>query len=122
MVSSHRATPGRVAGAGGFDVIVNSEPAASLGLAQGSGGTHIRGIGGLASERLSARQCQLAEARLGPAVLHGVTATFREGGGGGLVLSRHTSGIACAGLLGRCSLLYDYARMRLAVLDATADG
>lgn len=115
------------AGAGGFDVIVNPKAARSLQLGQGSaaaggGTTHIKGIGSGASDRLTAQRCQLAEARLGATTLSPVTAVFHSGGGSGggggagLSLSQHTSGIVCAGLLGRCSLLFDYARMRMAVL------
>ncbi|EFN58196.1 hypothetical protein CHLNCDRAFT_142045 [Chlorella variabilis] len=114
-------------GAGGFDVIVNPKAARSLQLGQGSaaaggGTTHIKGIGSGASDRLTAQRCQLAEARLGATTLSPVTAVFHSGGGSGggggagLSLSQHTSGIVCAGLLGRCSLLFDYARMRMAVL------
>lgn len=111
------------AGAGGFDLILNPAAAGSLRLDQGTAGdakeaaatTQIKGIGG-GGQRLPAQRCQLAEARLGPATFSPAAAVFHTGGDGGLVLSRHTSGIVCAGLLGRCSLLLDYPRLRMAVL------
>ena len=89
----------------------------------------LQGIGdGAGGSRLSARRCELAEVRLGPCSFKRVQALYHAasgsttdsaGGsgstGGGLELSRHTSGIVCGGLLGRCHLTFDYARMRLAV-------
>jgi hypothetical protein len=126
--------------------MLNPATCASLGLedppasASGKGAvsraaTQIKGIGGTTANRLPARRCQLAEARIGPAtfaqvqaVYHGASSSGSGNGGsgsssdgqaGGLVLSHHTSGIVCAGLLGRCSLLFDYAHMRLKVLAHT---
>lgn len=83
----------------------------------------VQGVGGSGADRITARRCQLAEVRMGPCRFRGVQALYHapraggstSGGGAGLELSRHTSGIVCAGLLGRCGLTFDYARMRVAV-------
>lgn len=71
---------------------------------------------------MPAQRCQLGEVRLGRLSFAGVQALYREGpgGGGGLELSQHTSGIVCGGVLGRCALVYDYPRMRLAVRGPAA--
>lgn len=78
-------------------------------------------MGGGSQDRITAHNCQLAEVRLGVYSFHGVQALYHsvpagsDGSGAGLELSHHTSGIVCAGLLGRCGLVFDYARMRVAV-------
>ena len=66
---------------------------------------------------MAAQRCQLGEVWLGQHRFTGVQALYREGqgGNGGLELSQHTSGIVCGGVLGRCTLVYDYPRLRLAV-------
>lgn len=80
----------------------------------------LQGVG--SGERITAQRCELAEVRLGGcrfravhAVYHSPPPSGSSGGGAGLELSQHTSGIVCAGLLGRCALTFDYARMRVAV-------
>lgn len=97
-----------------------------LGAYSGGGGAlgavaEIMGVGGTAKDRVTARRCQLEEVRLGQCCFRDVQAVYHPprgaggGGGAGLELSQHTSGIICAGLLGRCGLTFDYARMRVAV-------
>lgn len=77
----------------------------------------LQGLGGGGGARMQAQRCQLGEVWLGQHSFTGVHALYREGpgGSGGLELSQHTSGIVCGGLLGRCALVFDYPRMRLAV-------
>ena len=96
------------------------------GGSSGAAGSQIRGIGG-GGEKLSTRRCQLAEVRMGACAFQPVQALYHVarsssgagggggGGGGGLELSQYTSGIICGGLLGRCHLVFDFPRMRVAV-------
>ncbi|KAL4443501.1 hypothetical protein ABPG75_011238 [Micractinium tetrahymenae] len=115
-------------GAGGFDIILGARAARSMQLgaapppAGATSTTQIKGVGGGTQDRITAHNCQLAEVRLGLYRFHSVQALYHStppggtaGGGAGLELSQHTSGIVCAGLLGRCGLVFDYARMRVAV-------
>ena len=84
----------------------------------GAAGSQIKGIGG-GGEKLATRLCQLAEVRMGTCTFQPVQALYHVasggGGGGGLELSRYTSGIICGGLLGRCHLVLDLPRQRVAV-------
>ena len=80
----------------------------------------LQGIGSGGGGAVPAHRCQLSEVWLGPHRFEGVQALFHSdpasgGGGGGLELSQHTGGIVCGGLLGRCTLLFDYARGRVAL-------
>ncbi|PRW56405.1 hypothetical protein C2E21_4538 [Chlorella sorokiniana] len=104
-------------GAGGLDIVLNARAAQALGLGKGSTATHIKGLGGGGGARMTAQRCQLGEVWLGPHCFTSVQALYREGpgGNGGLELSQHTSGIVCGGVLGRCTLVFDYPRLRLAV-------
>lgn len=94
-----------------------------MGLGPGSTPTAIKGIGAGGGNRLAARRCQLAEVRLGAHTFRGAQALYHEsssGGGGGLELSQHTSGIICGGLLSQCALTFDYARVRVGVQGPAA--
>lgn len=82
-----------------------------------------QGIGsGGGGNRVAAHRCTLAEVRLGSRSFPAAQALYHQiesgGGNGGLELSQHTSGIVCGGVLGRCSLTYDYANARVAVSAA----
>ena len=116
----------RLAGAGGLDLILGPKTVRGMRLGEGpegagAPGSQIKGIGG-SGDKPATRRCQLAEVRMGSCTFHPVQALYHpprsssgKGGGGGLELSQYTSGILCGGLLGRCHLVFDFPRMRVAV-------
>lgn len=67
-------------------MILNPEAAARLRLGEAGGAgdpggssiTQIKGIGGGTADRLPAQRCQLAEARLGAATFHPVSAVYHS--------------------------------------------
>ena len=118
-------------GAGGAQLILNARGAEELGL----GGAANRGGGGggaspgapatvvtsLGGASLRYRSGALPRLRVGGAVFTDVRLDWAEAGGGGggdggLDLSAYSHGMLAGGLLGRCTLLFDYARGRVALV------
>eukprot|EP00887_Chlorella_sp_A99_P007235 scaffold2.g7235.t1 len=112
-------------GAGGTDVLLNAAGAEALGLlgepaaAAGAGSAArpppavVSGLGGTA---MHVETRLLHRVQLGAAVFTNVGCHVVGESMGGMDLSAYTHGIAAGGLLGRCTLVFDYPRGRLGVI------
>jgi hypothetical protein len=96
------------------------DPLATLGPFQGAGGAETAGM---AVQKGNLRALELKNTRF-----ENVSCLFT--GPGGLEMSVYTSGIICANLMARCTVIVDYARGRMAFVpiaeestsDDSADG
>jgi hypothetical protein len=77
--------------------------------AQGVGGAHLSPV--------RMRAGRLPWLRLGATQFDGVTCLMARGAGGP-DFSFFSAGALCAGLLARCTTLFDYARLRIAFLPS----
>lgn len=75
-----------------------------------------QGVGGAHAVAVTMRSSKMAYVEMGGATLHDVRCMLTEAAGGP-DFSVHAHGTLCAGLLARCTTIFDFAHHRMACIQ-----
>ncbi|CAK0743066.1 hypothetical protein CVIRNUC_001441 [Coccomyxa viridis] len=105
-------------GASGIDIIFHSKAVKELGLQDlpKAGAIQLKGVGGAHAVAVTMRSSKMAYVEMGGATLHDVRCMLTEAAGGP-DFSVHAHGTLCAGLLARCTTIFDFAHHRMACIQ-----